>query len=287
MNNTKRIYSAILAVGLLFSIMFIGFRVDRKKTSGEYIAVNTPMVFPAVKVAKVNDSFWGPKLKLWNDVTVNDVFSKFEGQYEAESRRDLLNDYKTLGRTRDAFRNFDLVAQGKRGTGQRQHDGPPWYDGLVYETIRGASDFLNQFPDKNTEERIDAYIDRIVAAQNSEGDGYINTYTMLVEPGHRWGINGGFERFQHDVYNSGALMEAAVHYYMQPENQTLKCCCKCANNICKVMGPAPKLNIVPGHALPEEAIMKLYWLFKNNPDLKNKMTDKVNEEIITIWQDSG
>lgn len=134
MYSTKRIYSAVLVVVLLFTSLFTGFRFDREKTTGEDISVNTPLVFPAVKDIKVIDSFWGPKLKLWNDVTVNDVFNKFEGQYEAESRRDLLNDYKTLGRTRDAFRNFDMVAQGKRGTGQRQHDGPPWYDGLVYET---------------------------------------------------------------------------------------------------------------------------------------------------------
>ena len=168
----------------------------------------------------------------------------------------------------------------RRGNGEldKAHDGPPWYDGLVYETIRGASDFLIQFPDKKTEERIDAYIDRIEAAQNSEGDGYINTYTMLVEPEHRWGLNGGFERFQHDVYNSGALIEAAVHYYNATgKTKLLNVAVKCANLICKVMGPAPKLNIVPGHALPEEAIMKLYWLFKNNPILKSKMSEKVNE----------
>lgn len=276
MNNSKRIYSAILLSVLLLSISFIGFRSDLKKTNLVNAAANASMAFPDVKDVKVTDSFWGPKLKHWSDVTVNDLFNKFEGQYEAESRRDLQNDYKTLGRTRDAFRNFDLAAQGKRG--QTQHEGPPWYDGLVYETIRGASDFLEQFPDKKTEERIDSYIDRIEAAQSSEGDGYINTYTMLVEPDHRWGTNGGFERFQHDVYNSGALMEAAVHYYKATgKTKLLNVAVKCANNICKVMGPAPKLNIVPGHALPEEAIMKLYWLFRNNPDLKTKVTGKVNE----------
>jgi DUF1680 family protein len=257
MNKTKGICLTILVIVLL---------IASNKAPEEDVAVNKPMVFMAVKDVKVNDSFWSPKLDLWSEITVNDIFNKFEGQYDAESRRDLLNDYKLSGRTRDAFRNFDIVAQGKRGVGQQQHEGPPWYDGLVYETIRGAADFLIQFPDKKTEERIDAYIDRIEAAQQSEGDGYINTYTMLAEPEHRWGINGGFERYQHDVYNSGALMEAAVHYYNATgKTKLLNVAVKCANYICKVMGPEPKLNIVPAHALPEEAIMKLYWLFKNNP----------------------
>jgi DUF1680 family protein len=279
MNKTNGIWSTILVIVLLIASLFIGFRIDSNIARREDVAVNKPMVFPALKDVKVNDSFWSPKLDLWSDVTVNDIFNKFEGRYDAESRRDLSNEYKISGRTRDAFRNFDIVAQGKRGVGQQQHEGPPWYDGLVYETIRGAADFLIQNPDKKTEEKIDAYIERIEAAQNSEGDGYINTYTMLVEPEHRWGLNGGFERFQHDVYNSGALMEAAVHYYNATgKTKLLNVAVKCANHICKVMGPEPKLNIVPAHALPEEAIMKLYWLFKNNPILKSKMSEKVNEE---------
>lgn len=274
---------------LLTAGLFIGFRIDSNREPGNDVAANKPMVFLAVKDVKVNDSFWSPKLKLWSDITVNDVFNKFEGQYDAESRPDLLKDYKKSGRTQDAFGNFDLVAKGKRGT--KQHDGPPWYDGLVYETIKGASDFLNQFPDKKTEERIDAYIERIAAAQNSEGDGYINTYTMLVEPEHRWGLNGGFERFQHDVYNSGALIEAAVHYYNATGKiRLLNVAVKCANLICKGIGPSPKVNIVPGHALPEEAMMKLYWLFKNDPTLKSKMPEKVNEDeyynIAKFWIES-
>jgi DUF1680 family protein len=279
MYRRNGIYSAILLIVLLMAGLFIGFRIDSNESPGKAATVNKTMVYPAVKDVKINDSFWSPKLHLWNDVTVNDIFNKFEGGYDVESQSGLLNDFKKKGRTQNAFRNFDIVAEGKRGVGGQQHEGPPWYDGLVYETIRGASDFLVQFPDKKTEEKIDAYIGRIEAAQNSEGDGYINTYTMLAEPQHRWGLNGGFERYQHDVYNSGALMEAAVHYYNATgKTRLLNVAVKCANYICKVIGPAPKLNIIPGHALPEEAIMKLYWLFRNNPVLKSKMSEKVNED---------
>ena len=89
MNKINVIYSTILVIVLLFASLFIGFRIDSNKAPGEDVAVNKPMVFPALKDVKVNDSFWSPKLDLWSDITVNDIFNKFEGRYDAESRRDL------------------------------------------------------------------------------------------------------------------------------------------------------------------------------------------------------
>src|SRR5687767_9950054 len=134
---------------------------------------------------KVNDSFWSPKLQLWQTKTVNDVFDKFEGKYEPQGRW-LERDFKFLGTTRDAFLNFDLVAQGKRDIGK--HHGPPWYDGLIYETIRGSADLLTIYPNAELEARIDGYIDRIAKAQASNPDGYVNTYTQLTNSNQRWGF---------------------------------------------------------------------------------------------------
>src|SRR5258708_26951587 len=78
---------------------------------------------------KISDSFWSPKLKLWQTKTVNDVFDKFEGRYTPRGEG-LEKDFKNLGTTRNAFLNFDLVAQGKRGIGR--HHGTRWDDGLIY-----------------------------------------------------------------------------------------------------------------------------------------------------------
>ena len=114
---------------------------------------------------KINDAFWGPKFEQWRTTTVNDVFDKFEGNYNPKASSTLKRDFEQLGATRNAFKNFDLVAEGKRGIGT--HNGPPWYDGLIYETIRGAADFLARYPDDSLEKRIDKYIDRIAAAQAS------------------------------------------------------------------------------------------------------------------------
>ena len=241
---------------------------------------------PGITAVKVTDGFWGPKFEQWRTTTVNDVFDKFEGNYDAEGSESLQRDFENRGVTRNAFKNFDLVAEGKRGIGS--HDGPPWYDGLIYETIRGTGDFLARYPDKKMESRIDRYIDKIAAAQASDTSGYIETYTQLMEPGSRWGFNGGFLRWQHDVYNAGMLLDAAVHYYKATgKTKLLNVATRLANYMYEDIGPAPKKNVVPAHSGPEEAALKLYWLFRDEPGLKKKMDSPVNEkhylDLATFW----
>ena len=230
-----------------------------------------------LKNVTVNDPFWTPKLKQWATITVNDVFDKFEGKHFHDEQERHRN---------NTFNNFDDVAKGRKLTGH--HAGLPWFDGLVYETIRGAADLLVQFPDRQLEARIDGYIDRIDAAQQIDPDGYINTWTDLIEPYYRWGDNGGLLRWQHDVYNAGMLIEAGVHYYRATgKTKLLEVATKFANYMCRLMGPAPKENIVPAHSGPEEAMLKLYRLFKNNPEIKSKISVPVQTEayfkLATFW----
>jgi len=230
-----------------------------------------------VKNVKVNDAFWKPKLELWSTTTANDVLDKFEAKNltSAEERE-----------KNNVFKNFDDVAQGKKGT--NHHAGLPWFDGLVYESIRSIGDLLKQYPNKQVEARVDGIIDRIYQAQKADPNGYINTYTDLIEPSHRWGDNGGFLRWQHDVYNAGMLVEAGVHYYKATgKTKLLEVATKFANYMSALMGPSPKRNIVPAHSGPEEALLKLYWLYKENPDLKTKVSVPVNAqsyyELATFW----
>ena len=212
----------------------------------------------------INDLFWSPKLDTWHSVTLKDVFDNFEKD--------------------GAFRNFDRVA----GILDGKHEGSPWFDGLIYETIRGASDFLNTYPDKDLENRLDRYIEQIARAQAVGQDGYLMTYTQLEEPDHRWGCNGGFLRWQHDVYNAGALVEAGVHHYRATgKTNLLRVAVKLANHMSDIMGPSPKKNIVPAHSLPEEAMVELYLVFKENPSLREKTGIPVNEqrylELAEFW----
>lgn len=232
---------------------------------------------PELDQVRIEDAFWSPKLEIWRKVTANDVLDKFEGKYTP---------FPGWDDTRDAFRNFDRVAEGQRDI--KQHDGPEWYDGLVYESIRGIADFLAGHPNKEMEKRIDGYIDRIYAAQQTEPTGYINTHTQLMENDHRWGDNGGLLRGQHDVYNAGMLIEAGVHYYQATEKtRLLEIATRFANYMADYMGPEPRKNVVPAHSGPEEAVMTLYWLYKNEPELKDKLSIPVREsdyyDLATFW----
>ena len=194
--------SAALFTAILLCINFL---------KAQSLENNIHIIHPVnLKDVVIEDSFWSPKFRVWSTKTVYDVFDKLEGKYEPD-RPDLINEKEKWGRTRNAFLNFDLVAQGKKDI--NTHDGPPWYDGLVYETIRGASDLLIQHPDATLEHKIDGYIDRIAVAQAADPNGYLNTYTTLTRSDKPWGTNGGDDKWQHDIYNAGMLVEAAIHYY--------------------------------------------------------------------------
>jgi len=215
-----------------------------------------PLKAVPLQQVTIEDEFWTPKRTVWHQVTIRDAFTKFENDRGG------------------AINSFDKVRDGQHGG----HAGPPWYDGLIYEMIRGSSDFLAAYPDPELDHRLDGYISRIAAAASRSPKGYVNTYTQLEEPGHEWGLNGGMDRSQHEVYNAGALVEAAVHHYRATKKTTfLNVAVKFANYMSELMGPAPKKNIVPSHSLPEEALVQLYLLFREDPKLKTKISVPVNE----------
>jgi len=228
----------------------------------------------------LTDGFWSQKMQQWATVTANDVLDKFEGRHIQPQHPD--QKYSALD-------NFRMVADGHRGT--NVHVGPPWYDGLIYETIRGLSDLGTIYPDATVAARLDSITGLIVRAQATEPDGFINTYTQLVEPDHRWGENGGFLRFMHDVYNAGFLVEAAVHRYKATgDTRLLNAAVKMADLMAGYMGEYPKHNVVPAHSGPEEALVKLYNLFKNEPELASKITAEVNTDeylrLAEFWIDA-
>jgi DUF1680 family protein len=217
-----------------------------------------PSVLTPVPVQQVmiDDDFWSPKREVWQEVTVPDCFTKFENDRGG------------------AINNFDRVRDGRTGG----HAGPPWYDGLIYEMICGTADFLASRRDAKTEKYLDTCIARIATAAAKDKNGYLNTWTQLMEPRHRWGQNGGNDVEQHDVYNFGAMVEAAVHYYQATAKpDLLRVAVKMANHACDTIGPPPKANVVPGHALAEDALVQLYCLFNTQPEIKQQMPVPVDE----------
>jgi DUF1680 family protein len=226
--------------------------------AGRVVSAREPAPQPltplAIQQVRLEDEFWSPKIQTWRTVTIADCFAKFEKD--------------------GAFANFDKIRDGSGG----EHGGLAWFDGLIYEMIRGAADMLAARPDPELEARLDGYIERIAAAAARDPDGYLNTHTQLTEPGHRWGLNGGDDNLQHDVYNASALIEAGMHYYRATGKiRLLQTAVRLANHMADLMGPPPKKNIVPGHSLGEEVMVNLHRLFRDQPALKERMAVPVRE----------
>lgn len=215
----------------------------------------------------IDDAFWTSRLELFRTATIDDVFTKFEQN--------------------GAFANFDRVAQGQRGT----HSGSPWFDGLIYQTIRAAADFLQSAYDAALDARLDGYIAQIGAAQAVDSDGYLNTFVMLMCPEKRWGANGGDQLWSHEEYNAGCLIEAAVHHYQATGKTNLfSLALRFADYLRDYIGPAPRHNIVPSHSLPEEALLKLYRLLRDAPDLVAQLSLQGSPdtylELVRFWIDN-
>ena len=250
--------SAAGLVSLVHPTTWAASNAGPAELSGGSMPPVTPHSLTPVPIEQVviQDEFWSHKREVWQAVTIRDCFRKYETDRGG------------------AFNNFDKVRDGKLGG----HAGPPWTDGLIYEMIRAASDFMRSHPDPELDKQLDGYIARIAAAAAKDPDGYINTYTQLMEPTHRWGWNGGLQIWQHEIYNVGALVDAGVHHYRATGKTTLLVAgVKIANHMCDLMGPDPKKNIVPCHPLPEEALVGLYELFKEQPALKEEISLPVKE----------
>lgn len=213
---------------------------------------------PELGQVRIEDDFFSPILNTIRTVTVMDVLRKFEHDRGG------------------AIDNFDRVRDGVLG----EHAGPEWYDGLTYETITGISDLMIQVYDPVAELTLDSYAARIAAAAVKDQDGYVNTYTQTMEPGHRFGENGGFLRGQHDVYNAGALVEAGVHHYQATGKTTLlDAAVRFACFLCRLMGKPPRKNIIPAHSLPEESLILLYRLFRDDPKVRERYLEAQGGEM--------
>jgi DUF1680 family protein len=208
-------------------------------------AAQTP---PALGRVTIDDPFWSPRLKQWRDVTLPDVFAKLEKD--------------------GALRNFEAVRDGKKV----KHGGPPWEDGLLYETMRAAADFLAIAPDADLDARLDRIITLVAEAQAKGGDGYIETWTQLEVPDRRWGFHGGDEVWQHDIYNAGALVEAAVHHARATgKTSLLSVALKMVDRMRADLGPPPKHPQIPGHALAEMALVELHQLLRDDRALADRV----------------
>lgn len=219
---------------LLFSILTL---------SVQYSSGKIPNGYPYGQVAftdvKVNDSFWGPRLKASREVTIPLAFSKCE-----ENGR---------------YSNF---VEAVHPDSTRVIGGFPFDDTDVYKTIEGASYILQTYPDKKLETYIDSVLVLVAAAQ--EKDGYLNT-ARERNPWHphswvgpaRW---SQVENGSHELYNLGHMLEAAVAYYQATGKRNfLDIAIKYADCVVDEIGDGKGQTAhFPGHQIAEMGLCKLY-----------------------------
>lgn len=226
----RKLISAILALAVMTGA---GAKKTQELHNGYPIG---QVPFTSVKV---NDSFWGQRLKASRDITIPLAFSKCE---ETGRYRNFIN----------AAHPSDTITVG----------GLAFDDTDVYKTIEGASYLMQTYPDPALDRYIDSVLVIVAAAQ--EPDGYLYTSrTMNPKHPHEWAGSRRWESVEelsHEFYNLGHMIEGAIaHYQATGKRNFLDIAIKYADCVCREIGDNPgQVSRVPGHQIAEMALAKLY-----------------------------
>lgn len=129
-----------------------------------------------------------------------------------------------------------------------------FWDSDVMKLVEAASYSLAISYDASLDNQLDAFISRVVSAQ--QPDGYVNTYFTAVEPDRRFTNL----RDNHELYCAGHLFEASVAHHRATGKRTLlDVACRYADHIESQFGREPeKKRGYCGHEEIELALVKLY-----------------------------
>lgn len=189
-----------------------------------------------------NDVFWSPRIEINRKVTIPFAFQMCE-------KTGRVNNFLRAGA---ALRGEELK--------DKTPPGYPFDDTDIYKIIEGAAYTLSVTPDPALEAYVDSLIQKIGAAQ--ESDGYLYT-TRTIDPvhPHPWAGAKRWEQeevLSHELYNLGHLYEAATAYYQATgKRPLLDIALKSADMLNRTFGPG-KASIWPGHQIAEMGLAKLY-----------------------------
>jgi len=143
------------------------------------------------------------------------------------------------------------------GLKEGEFAGTDWQDAWLYKWIESAAAFYAITRDPWIEQRMDAAIELIAAAQ--EDDGYIATQNTARDR----------PRFQdprhHEVYSMGHLLTAAcVHHRVTGEDSLLKAAIQCGDFLCETLGT----KVAPCYAHNPSAVMGLVELYRETGQRK-------------------
>lgn len=186
----------------------------------------------------VTDEFWAPRLKTNRKVTIPHNFSKCE----------------EVG----IIDNFDRASGASKG----ERIGLTNWDNFLYKTIEAASYSLMHHYDAKLDVYLDKIIDKISAAQQT--DGYLFTKNIIDDKADRWSnLRNGLE-----LYTSGHMIEAAVaHFEATGKSSFLNVAVKNADLISRLFNPDANKG-VPGHEEIELALVRLFEVTGDEKYLK-------------------
>lgn len=221
---------------IVFSLLVVscGDSFEKRKNVTSPYPIQ-PVLFTQVEVS---DSFWAPRLKNNQAVTIPIALH----QCYITGRVD---NFKKAGGSMEGY--FDTEY--------------PFDDTDIYKILEGASYSIQLYPNKELELQMDTLIDYIQQAQ--EPDGYLMTARTAAKPGELHGWMGEKRwvkapKLSHEHYNSGHLYEAAVAHYQATGKRTLlDVAIKNADLLVEEFGPG-KLSYEPGHQIIEMGLAKLY-----------------------------
>jgi len=194
-----------------------------------------PVIFSEVSIS---DAFWKPRIDKISTATLPACIY----QTEVATPR---------------IQNFINAAKRRTGT----FKGLVYDDSDVFKALEAISYSLKDNPDSVLEKKADEWVDIIAAAQLP--DGYLNTYYTLTDINKRW-----TQIPNHEDYNAGHLIEAAVAYYNATgKKKLLEVAERYANHIDSVFRLQNR-HWISGHEEIELALVKLYHATKNERYLK-------------------
>ncbi|KAI1822131.1 glycoside hydrolase family 127 protein [Xylaria intraflava] len=131
---------------------------------------------------------------------------------------------------------------------------PVYWDSDVAKWIEGACYMLAEQYDAEIDAAVCELVQMIRDAQQE--DGYIDVYFTVIEPGKRWSNL----RDQHELYNAGHLIEAALAHRNHYKNDLfIEAMHKYVKLIRSVFGPGEgQRHGYPGHPEIELALIRLY-----------------------------
>ena len=188
----------------------------------------------SLRQVSIDAGFWGERQAVNRDVTIPAIYQKLEetGRIASWAMAGPAN--PPPSHERIGVRVFWDSDSGK------------WLESAAYS--------LATHPDAELEATADALIDAIEGAQFD--DGYLNTYFPVHFPEGQWANL----RDNHEMYNAGHLMEAAVAYHQATgKRKLLDVLARFSDHIAATFGTEEgKRRGYPGHPEIELALVKMY-----------------------------